>query len=309
MPGLSMVLIRERRIVWEHAFGLRRKGGTEPVTTETVFEAASMSKPLYAYAFLKLVEEGTFELDRPLDTYLETPYLPDQPLSAKITARHVLAHTTGLPNWRKGGWQASGPMEVAFEPGTRFRYSGEGFLFLQRAIEHTVHEPLAPWIQRRLLTPLAMERSHYVWKRAFERDLADGHDDEGAFKSKRHFYEAANAAYSLYTTPHDYALFLLEMLRLDRSAPHSLNAASLSAMLTVQGEHEGQEARSRRGLGWVLTSSAQGGFVEHSGHNGTGFRCHARFHPERGAGLVIMTNASCGHRAIEEILKFAPDGE
>ncbi|NQT40586.1 MAG: beta-lactamase family protein, partial [Planctomycetes bacterium] len=136
VPGLSMVLVRENRIVWKKAFGVRIAGEPEKVDDQTIFEAASMSKPLFTYRVLKLAEDGGFDLDRPLDGCLAEPYLPDQPLAGKITARMVMLHRTGLPNWRKGGWRAGGPLLVLHEPDTRFTYSGEGYLYLQTVIEH-----------------------------------------------------------------------------------------------------------------------------------------------------------------------------
>ena len=97
-----------------------------------------MSKPLFTYAALQLVESGKLDLDTPLDHYLPSPYLPDDPRTGEITPRMVMAHTTGLPNWRKGGWRAGGPLPLRFPPGTRFSYSGEGYLYLQRAVPHQV---------------------------------------------------------------------------------------------------------------------------------------------------------------------------
>ena len=126
VPGLSMVLIRENRIVWKGCFGVRVAGKPVKVDYDTVFEAASMSKSLFSYAVLKLVEKGEFDLDRPLDSYLPEPYLPDQPLAKKITGRMVMLHRTGLPNWREGGWRSGGPLPVQKEPDTCFTYSGEG---------------------------------------------------------------------------------------------------------------------------------------------------------------------------------------
>jgi len=138
VPGLSMVLIGENRIVWKGTFGVRIAGKPEKVDDETIFEAASMSKPLFTYGVLKLAEEGGFDLDRPLDSYLSGPYLPEEPAAKNITARMVMLHRTGLPNWRKGGWRTGGPLKVLHEPGTRFIYSGEGYLYLQTATEQLI---------------------------------------------------------------------------------------------------------------------------------------------------------------------------
>ncbi|MCH5374157.1 MAG: serine hydrolase, partial [Planctomycetes bacterium] len=304
VPGLSMVLIRENRIVWKGCFGVRVAGEQAKVDEDTVFEAASMSRPLFSYAVLKLVEEGGFDIDRPLDSYLSEPYLPSQPLAAKITGRMVMLHRTGLPNWREGGWQSGKPLLVQKEPGTCFTYSGEGYLYLQTVIERLTNQPVAAWMETSLLTPLNMTRSSYQWQDSLESDFAAGHDALGQVKTGRRFYQPGNAAFSLYTTPTDYARFLMEMMKHDRSAEHSVSAETIRQMTTLQVEPERDEARSRRSLGWVVDAQAAGGWVNHSGSNGSGFQCNSRFHMQRQAGSVIMTNSSNGRKVWERILKI-----
>lgn len=299
VPGLSMVLIRDGRIAWTGCFGVRVAGKSARVDPDTVFEAASMSKPLFSYAVLKLVERGMFDLDRPLDSYLVDPYLPTEPRAAKITGRMVLLHRTGLPNWRRGK-----PLVVEREPDTCFTYSGEGYVYLQTAIAQITGQDTTKWMQDTLLTPLEMTRSSYQWQPIFESNHAGGHDQQGQFKTDRRFYQTGNAAYSLYTTPTDYAKFLIEMMKPDRSATHSLNAHWIRGMTTLQAPEEEAKPRSRRGLGWVVDSAEDGGFVTHSGSNGTGFRCNSRFHIKSQSGSVIMTNSTGGRAVWEAILKI-----
>ena len=139
-----------------------------------------MSKLPAAYVTLKLIEQGKLDLDRPLREYLDHPYLTNEPLHLKITARMALSHTTGFPNWRKGGWRSGGPLPVLFEPGTKFGYSGEGFTYLQRVIEHITGEPFEPYVQRTLFAPLGITSASYVWQERFEKTAAAGHDAKGA---------------------------------------------------------------------------------------------------------------------------------
>ncbi len=115
VAGLSLALIEGGRLAWIHAFGVRDAATGAPVTTEAVFPAASLSKPVFAYAVLKLCEQGALALDRSLSEYLPAPYLPHEPRLAPVTARHVLSHSAGLPNWRGEG----NPLRVYFEPGRR----------------------------------------------------------------------------------------------------------------------------------------------------------------------------------------------
>jgi CubicO group peptidase (beta-lactamase class C family) len=307
VPGVAVLGIENRRIAWETYFGVRAAGNPALVDEHTVFEAASMTKPLAAYAALKLAEQGQLDLDRPLTRYLPEPYLAGEPLHEKITARMVLTHTGGFPNWRQNQ-----PLQVLHEPGSQFRYSGEGILFLQRVMEHLTGEDYEPFIQRTLMQPLHMQHSSHVWQARFDSAAAAGHDGTGQVKANRPLYTRPNAAYSLYTTPRDYAAFVLEMMNPDRSRGHFLSAESLQLMLTPASPPTGSALLSRRGsqgrgdvrygLGWSVEPAASGPRIRHSGSNGTGFRSHAEFDPARGHGLVIMTNSTSGDALWKELV-------
>ncbi|MEE9170781.1 MAG: serine hydrolase domain-containing protein, partial [bacterium] len=129
VPGLSVALIQDAKIVWDHGFGVASRETNAPVTENTVFEVGSLTKPVFAYAALKLVEDGLLDLDKPLSEYLEEEYIEDDRIS-QITARRVLSHTAGFPNWRPRG----GELKIHFEPGEKFSYSGEGYVYLQTVV-------------------------------------------------------------------------------------------------------------------------------------------------------------------------------
>ncbi len=308
VPGAAVIGIGQGRIEWEKYVGLRSADAGEAVDAGTIFEAASMTKPLAAYAALKLVEQGRLDLDRPLASYLPEPYLRDEPLHEKITARMVLGHTAGLPNWRRGE-----PLRVKHEPGTRYLYSGEGFVFLQRVIEHLTGTDYDTHLRLSLLEPLGMTRSRHVWLDAWKTNAAAGHDDAGRVKSGRRFYLKPNAAYTLYTTPRDYAAFVIEMMHGERDAPHSLSAGSVRLMLTPQSPPTGRTPLLRRdrpfpgeirfGLGWGIETTASGSRIRHGGTNGTGFRCYCEFDPANGHGVVIMTNGSSGGGLWKDVMR------
>jgi len=312
VPGVAIVGIENRCVAWERFYGVRRAGQPEAVDANTVFEAASMSKLLMAYAALKLVEQRKFDLDRSLAEYLDKPYLPEEPRYRLITARMVLSHTTGFPNWRTNGWQKGGPLPLLFEPGTRFTYSGEGFLYLQRVVEHITGAPIRGYLHQNLLDPLHMTNSSLVWLDRLTPQAAAGHNAQGEPFANRKLCREANVAYSLYCTATDYAKLLLEMLAEDRSPPHSLSAASIDAMLTRTTVAEGRQPVARGGprrsgptyfgLGWGIDAAATGDRIYHGGSNGTGFRCYCEFDRHRGTGLVIMANAVNGQRLWEDIM-------
>jgi CubicO group peptidase (beta-lactamase class C family) len=101
--GVSLSLLRDRQPIWSGSFGVTRKHHSESVGPDTVFQAASLSEPVFAYIVLELVDQGILELDRPLTHYWRNEFAVDDPLVGRVTARHVLTHTTGWPNWRPAG--------------------------------------------------------------------------------------------------------------------------------------------------------------------------------------------------------------
>ncbi|HYO90986.1 MAG TPA: serine hydrolase domain-containing protein, partial [Pyrinomonadaceae bacterium] len=144
VPGLSVLLIRDGKVFWQQAFGVKNADTKEPVNDTTVFEAASLSKPVFAYAVLKFADSGKLDLDTPLVKYLPGAYVEDDARLNQITARMVLSHRTGFPNWRPRG----GALKIHFTPGEKFSYSGEGFVYLQKVIEHMTGQPLDAFMKR-----------------------------------------------------------------------------------------------------------------------------------------------------------------
>jgi CubicO group peptidase (beta-lactamase class C family) len=284
------------------------------VTTETVFEACSMSKPVLALVAMLLVQEGRLDLDRPLVEYLEHDYLPDQPDHRRITARMALTHRTGLENWRAGYDEMGGPLTLQVAPGSEYTYSGEGVLFLQRAVEAIAGEPLDRLAEERLFAPLGLVRTSFVWTEALEPDLASGHREDGGFKERTR-YRKPNAAYSLYTTPAEYARLMLMLQRPDMLGDRALTSATVALMLQRQLRVGDDDANLRpgaaravatyRALGWSLDVTPEGDIVQHSGSNSSGFKSFGQFNPAKGSGIVIFANGDGGYRlraaVIEEI--------
>ena len=300
VPGVSIALVRDRKVSWTRVWGVADAGTKTPVTDATLFEAASMTKPVFAASVLKLAEQGRLDLDAAVP---DAGTLPSQPERSKITPRMVLSHTSGLPNWRKGGEERDGPLPVIAEPGSRFGYSGEAIFALQRHVETLTGEPIEAYARRTLFVPLGMESTSYVWTPKLDANLATGHKADGT-RLERARYRHANAAYSLVATASDYARFLVALLAPERAAPHGLSGASVAAMLKHQVRADARDpierpgrARGREvfwGLGWGLNTTTSGDVAYHSGANRTGFRSYCQFSPERGTGIVVMTNGVGG---------------
>ena len=315
VPGVSIVGIENREIAWNKQYGVLRAGSEKKVDRNTIFEACSMSKPVLAYLALKLVEQGKLDLDRPLVQYLDKPYLDDQPLHKRITARIVLSHTTGFPNWRPWGWLSSNPLIVEFEPGTKFGYSGEGFLYLQRVIEHITGTPYCEYVDTKLFKPLGLTLSSHVWQDFYQDIASVHHNAQGQPQpdNNRYVFNDAVSASTLYCTPTEYAKFIVEILKTDRSAAHSLSEQSLDLMFTrVINTGWNSSFRSGSlvddkmwfGLGWAIERTKNGDRFSHSGSNGDTFRqiCYTEFDRNHGTGIVIMTNAIGGYPLYKEII-------
>jgi CubicO group peptidase (beta-lactamase class C family) len=311
VPGVSVALIEGGDVAWLGQFGVVTSGSAERVGPATVFEAASMSKPVYAYALLQLVDEGLMTLDAPLVQYLGRDYIADQPLHRQITARMVLAHTSGFPNWRRGD-----ALTVDFTPGSRIGYSGEGFQYLQTAAEQVTGLSTEAFAQQRLFRPLGLRSTSYEWQPSYERSYATGHTADGTPRPRRP-YTAANTAYTLYTTPEEYARILIHVMRggaagTAASQRFALSDALRAEMLRGQVPAPDRTPLDRSGttegdvhfaLGWRFDRLPSGNRYWHSGSNSTGFQCYAEFDPTTGDGLVIMTNSSNGSPLWRALLR------
>ena len=186
---------------------------------DAVFEAASLSKPIFAAGVLKLVQEHKLDLDRPLSQYLREPYRHRQdtfgdgptdevadPRFALITARMVLSHTSGLPNWAR-----LRPLTLQSDPGRRWSYSGEGYIYLQRVVEEITKTPLDVFLREIVLLPIGMEHSSFVWLPSLEESALPGYSAAGVASPIAQF-KTPLASSTLYTTLNDYAQFVARML-------------------------------------------------------------------------------------------------
>ncbi len=293
VPGVSIAIIQDRRVHWARGFGVSDARGQQLVTPDTVFEACSMSKPIMALSALQLIQQKRLDLDIPLTQYLGREYLRDQPAQDLITARMALTHRTGLPNWRVGYDEIGGPLPILFPPGSEHTYSGEGILFLQRAMEAISGMPLDLHAQRELFAPLGLTHTSWVWTPGIEQDLASGHRDDGSFKDRTR-YRKANGAYSLYTTPTEYARLMLTLMRPQSPGDEAFTPASVDLMLQRAQRVDDGPAVARpglarsvatyRALGWSVEVSAEGDIVQHSGSNSSGFRVVRPVQPGEGFG-------------------------
>ena len=173
VPGIGIAVVNEGKLAWSRSFGVTRAEGGAPVDERPLWEAASLSKPVFAYTVLQLVDRGELALDTPLVKYVRPDYLGESPWLERITVRDVLRHTTGLPNWRKD--PANEKLVPAVAPGTRIDYSGEAIVWLQLAVEAVTKESLDQTMHRLMFEPAGMRDSSYGWDAAMAARSVYGH--------------------------------------------------------------------------------------------------------------------------------------
>lgn len=290
IPGLSIAVLENGQLTWSGAFGARNTTGNERVTGGTIFEAASLTKPLFAYGVLELVDRGVIDLDRPLSEYLPLSEFSDDPRIEVITARMVLTHTSGI-----SGFAEDGRLTFGADPGARFRYFGDAWLPLQRVVEKLTGEPAGAFLRREVFDPLGMEKSSLVWETRFEGDYATPHDELGRPLEKRRFEEAHVAA-TLHTTAMEYARFLAAAMN-----GEGLRPGTASDFLSPQVE---VAPGVTWGLGVGLQEDSRGHAFWQWGH-WQGTRAFMIAYPAIGDGLVYLANGDAGLAILDAVLGIA----
>jgi CubicO group peptidase (beta-lactamase class C family) len=316
VPGVSIVLIKNKEIAFSKSFGVKDALTSQPVNENTMFEACSMTKPVFAFIVLQLVEENKLDLNEPLCNYLEEKFYGEDSIYKKITARMVLSHQSGLPNWRKGEEERNGPLPIYYTPGERFSYSGEGYYYLQRVLEKITGKSLDEIAKKYLFTPAGMMNSSFVWTEEIDSLISSGHDTSGNFLAKSK-YVHPNSAYTLYISAEDYANFILEIIKASKSDTSLLTQNYINEMLEPQADVLVRDPIERPGralglftywsLGLAVDSTAYGKIYYHSGANRTGFRCYSQFNLDEGNGIVIMTNSLNGTELWTKLIKQIGD--
>ena len=306
VPGLSIAVIRDARVTWLKEFGVANASTKQPVTRATVFEAASLSKPVFAFAVMRLVEKGKLDLDAPLGSYLPKPYIEGDARVGRITTRHVLSHATGFPNWR-----GRETLKTHFTPGERFSYSGEGFVYLQQVVEHLTDEPLETFIRREVFDPIGMPNSSFVWQDKYEAAKATGHNSAGVAQSRRQRTIEANAAASLHTTASDYAKFVLAIMNrtgLKKSTTAEMLRTQMHVDEACSNCIENQPSGKRSttiswGLGWGLQENNGVRSFWHWGDNNGDTHAFVMASETQRSGVVILTDSGNGHAIIPFIIE------
>lgn len=291
VPAAAVAVIRDGQLMAAVVEGERELG--KPATDDTLFNVASLTKPLFAHAVLALVDKGQFNLDDSLAPHWVDPDLRDDPRQRNLTARIILSHETGFPNWRDGR-----KLRFTFNPGEGVSYSGEGFEYLRRALEAKEKRSMVEIVSKTVLQPCHMTDTHFTWDDAFLERFALEHDKSGRridVPPKR----VACAADDLLTTIGDYGRFAAAVAK-----GANLSSALFQQICTpqIQPQFAGNSnGPADYGLCWRVVQTDQGLALGHGGSD-QGVRAAVMIVPKAKDGVVVLTNGDNGGRIIEAVI-------
>lgn len=292
IPALGIGYIEGGKIKQVSVFGELEKGINAP--NNTIWNVASLTKPITALVALKLIDSGKLSLDEALYKYYIDPDIINAPRAKKLTARIILSHQTGFSNWR--GNNENGKLSFDFEPGTKYQYSGEGFEYLRKVLENKFNKSIQQLADELIFKPLKMFNTNFVWKEQYESRFAKWHTEKGGELYPILKNNTANGADDLLTTIEDYTTFV----------NYLVNGAGLSKNLFQEIVSEQVRINDFKhfGLGWWIDENINSNkdFAMVHGGDDIGVHTIAFIIPKTKQGLIIFTNSDNGTGAFQEVL-------
>ncbi len=315
-PGISIAVINNGKLEWARGFGYRNTEKKQVVTQYTLFQAASVSKPLVALAFMKLKENNEIDIDTSINVYLKSWQLPsNNGWTPNISIRQLLSHTAGVsvhgfPGYSQteqipttvqilnGEYPANNdPVVVNILPGTRLRYSGGGLTIAQLILEDMFNEPLYKIIDSLVLKPLKLENSTYQQPvpRTKNSLLATGYlPDYQPISGGHHIYPEMAAA-GLWTSPTELSVIITEIQKATENKSDFVSSETINEMLTPQ------KIDSEVGIGFFLNGEGDSQMFQHNGGN-YGFNSRLVGYVHQGKGAIVMINANT-FEIINEVMR------
>ena len=317
VPGVSVAVIQDFKIHWAKAYGVADVETGQLVDIETMFQAASISKPVAAMGVLRAVQDGLFSLDDDINDILDSWTLDGREFTRNrpVTPRTLTSHTSGLGDgFGFPGYDPEQPLPTTVqileghelsnvgsvfmerEPLTFYEYSGGGVTVMELALSDVRRRPFVDVLQEGVLAPIGMTRSSYAQPISPEhnQNAARAHDNNGESRGPKWHVYPEHAAAGLWTTPTDLARLIIEVQRSARGESNRvLSQSMIQEMLNPVGV--GPFA-----VGFTVSKIGEGWYFSHGGSN-WGFRALMLAHKVKGYGLVVMTNADQGSTVINEI--------
>jgi CubicO group peptidase (beta-lactamase class C family) len=290
VPTLGIGVINNGKLQQIKVFGELKKGVTAPYNT--IWNVASLTKPVTAMVALKLASSGKWDLDEPLYKYWTDPDIANDPNTKLLTTRIILSHQTGFPNWRY--MNESGKLDFKFKPGTKYQYSGEGFEYLRKALEKKFHKTLDQLADELILKPLKMSDTKFIWNDITDVSrYATNYDNKGiAYEPTRN--KTASAADDLLTTIEDYGTFLCSVMNSD-----GLSKKVFDDMTSHQVE---TKKNKYFGLGFEIYDLGNDNYALSHGGADKGVQTIVLLLPKTKQGLIIFTNVDDGYKVYEKIV-------
>ncbi|WP_426020360.1 serine hydrolase domain-containing protein [Brevundimonas sp. DWR2-3-1b1] len=302
IASLSVAVLEEGRMVYTQAWGQASPG--QAATSNTLYNVASLAKPVSAEVAMRLIATGRIGLDEAMSPYWIDPDLAEDPRASRLTPRLVMSHRTGLPNWRADD---GGVLKFDREPGEAFGYSGEGFEWLARFIERKTGTPFEELAQALVFAPSGMKDTAYTRRSWFSGRLAVPYDADTTALSPQ-IAENYVASDDLITTPTDYAHFMIGVLNQQGLTPELYRERQ-----TIQTARPGPACATDAatvcasedgfGLGWESVLIDGRRVLMHTGMD-EGTFTFAYFELDAGKGLVLFTNSSNGWKAVLPVLQL-----
>lgn len=311
VPSASVAYIANGRVAWTVIAGEQSAG--VPATDRTLYNIASLTKPIVAETILRLASQNKLQLDEPIYPYWVDPDIKNNPWNKLLTPRLCLSHQTGFANWRR---MTNGTLTFKFQPGTQSSYSGEGYFYLARFAQNKAGQPFDRLAQEYVLGPIGMKNTSFTSQTWFNGRLAQPYAN-GAFVPPA-LTSTWNAADLVETTISDYAHFVASVMR-----DEGLSPAIAAERLVMTRDWTSADARGQvcthetpgiachisagMDLGWQIIVHNGVTIVDHSGSD-TGVNTLAFFVPSKHVGTVIFTNGDNGSRVIGEVVHvLSPD--
>ena len=302
-PGISLAFVNDGKVVYELNTG--KSAPDKEVTKQTIFEGASLSKPLFAYFTMKLVEKEILNLDTPLHTYLPYADIAHDERYKKITARMVLSHQTGFPNWRTDS--PGEDLFLNFEPGTGFEYSGEGYQYLALVLQQltgTNPSGLQELFEKDVSGPLGMTRTRFIQNDAIM--------DNKALAFKKGSWEELNdfgsdefgAAYGIHSSAGDFAKWLVALMQKKGLSGESFRELFSHQVALPEDNPNREFGITNVTLGFFTGQFPFGTLYGHGGNNDKRFTSLFIIIPESNWGMVLFTNSGFGEELGLGLLQF-----
>ncbi len=291
IPVLGLGIIENGQLQQVKVYGEIRNGIGAPYNT--IFNVASLTKPVTALVALKLVSQGKWNLDEPLYKYWTDPDIAKDPRHKLLTTRFILSHQGGFPNWRR--MNKDGKLNLQFEPGTQYQYSGEGMEYLRIALEKKFKKSLQQLAEELIFQPLQMKDTRYVWNAKVDTTrFAVGYDAKGnIYKTVKN--TSPNAADDLLTTVEDYGKFLVSVMNGEGLSETVFEAMKTAQVASTKGKHFG--------LGFEIYDLGKGQYALSHGGSDEGVQTIVFILPQTGKGLLIFTNSDNGTAVYEALIR------